>query len=187
MMTEGTVPNSVATTAARTVAHRLAFILTIGVGMTASAAPLATPVEAQAPDEEASVLAVIDALFDAMRANDGEAVSAVFADGAYLIQTEAGDGSPRINFIPATDFASMVGNATQPLDEPYWDPVVQIHDHLAAVWVKYAFFLNEDLSHCGVDAFILARSPDGWKIASLADTRERVNCELPPGRQPHER
>lgn len=151
------------------------------------ASMLAGPVAAQDADDEAAVLAVIDALFDAMRANDGEGVAAVFAEGAHLIQTEAGDGSPQTRFIPASNFAGAVGGADRPFDEPYWDPVVQVHDHLASVWVKYAFYLDGEFSHCGVDAFILARSTDGWKIAALADTRERVNCELPPDRQPYER
>lgn len=155
------------------------------VAIVLASVSFAGDVAGQASDDEAAVLAVIDRLFDAMRANDGEAVRSVFVDGAYLIGTEAQDGSPQTNYIASGDFARMVGNATQEFDEPYWDPVVQMHDHLATVWVKYAFYLGEDFSHCGVDAFILTRTLDGWKIAALADTRERDNCELPPDRQPN--
>jgi hypothetical protein len=35
-----------------------------------------------------------------------------------------------------------------------------------------------------VDTFILARQADGWKIASLADTRQTEDCEMPPDREP---
>jgi len=138
---------------------------------------------AQQGDREA-VLAVIDRLFDAMRANDGDGVRAVFADGASLISTEGRDGSPQIAYIDIERFATAVGGATQPFDEPYWDPIIQIQDNLATVWMKYAFYLGEEFSHCGVDAAMLARGPDGWKIVALADTREQANCELPPDRQP---
>ena len=134
--------------------------------------------------DHAAVMATIDRLFDGMRANDAAMVASAFVDGASLIQTEGPDGSPMTRFIPASRFAEAVGQGETPWDEPYWDPVVQIEDHLATVWIKYAFYLGEEFSHCGVDAFILARSADGWKIASLADTREQDNCELPPGRQP---
>ena len=61
-----------------------------------------------------------------------------------------------------------------------WDPVVQIRDNLATVWVKYAFYLDGEFLHCGVDAFMLARTNDGWKIVSLADTSQKENCEMPP-------
>lgn len=140
---------------------------------------------AQWTEEESAVLAVIDRLFDAMRANDADGVRSVFVEGASLIQTEAGDGSPMTGYIPVERFATIVGNATQVLDEPYWDAVVQVHDHLASVWVKYALYMDGVFSHCGVDAFLLTRGDGGWKIASLADTRERDNCELPPDRQPY--
>ena len=135
-------------------------------------------------DDHAEVMEVIDRLFDGMRENDGDKVSSVFLEGASLIRTEGPDGSPEPRFMAAASFAQAVGNADRPFDEPYWDPIVQIHDHLATVWIKYAFYLGETFSHCGVDAFILARTDDGWRIAALADTSERDNCELPPDRQP---
>lgn len=157
--------------------------LSLAILVVTGAAP--SHVRAQWSEEEAAVLSVIDRLFDAMRANDADGVRSVFAEGASLIQTEGPDGSPRTGYIPAENFATMIGNATQELDEPYWDAVVQMHDHLASVWVKYALYVDGTFSHCGVDTFILTRSADGWKIAALADTRERDNCELPPDRQPY--
>ena len=72
--------------------------------------------------------------------------------------------------------------APQSIDEPFWDSVVHVNDHLATVWTKYAVYVGGTFSHCGYDAFILGRSTDGWKIAAIADTRESENCELPPGR-----
>lgn len=141
---------------------------------------------AQAQDHDAdrqAILATVDRLFDAMRTNDGEMARSVFAEGAVLIQTESGDGSPATAVRPATGFIAAIAGATDEWDEPYWDPVVQIQDHIATVWIKYAFYLNGEFMHCGVDALILARSADdGWKIVALGDSRERENCELPPGR-----
>lgn len=141
---------------------------------------------AQQTDEDAdraAVLAVVDRLFDGMRANDGEAVRSVFVEGATLVSTENAEGEPMTRLIPTEGFAQAVGNATIPWDEPTWDPIVHVRDHLATVWVKYAFYAGEEFSHCGVDAFILARQPDGeWKIAALADTRQREDCEMPPDR-----
>jgi len=136
-------------------------------------------------DDRTAVLAVIDRLFDGMRANDGDMVRSVFVEGASLVSTENAQGEPATRLIPTEGFAEAVDNAEIPWDEPIWDPIVQIQDHLATVWVKYAFYAGEDFSHCGVDAFILARQPDGeWKIAALADTRQREDCEMPPDREP---
>lgn len=135
--------------------------------------------------DRAAVLAVVDRLFDGMRANDGEVVRSVFVEGATLVSTENAEGEPMTRLIPTEGFAQAVGNATIPWDEPTWDPIVHVRDHLATVWVKYAFYAGEEFSHCGVDAFILARQPDGeWKIAALADTKQREDCEMPPDRDP---
>ncbi len=142
-----------------------------------------TPAHAQqASADEAAVLATVQRLFDGMRANDGEMVRSVFAEGAVLISTEGSAGEPSTRVAPVTGFIDAVASATAEWDEPFWDPVVQVQDHLATVWTKYAFYLGGEFTHCGVDALILTRSDDGWKIAALADTREHEHCELPSGR-----
>jgi len=148
----------------------------------AAAALVPRPARGQEDDERAAVLAAVDVLFDGMRANDGDMVRSAFAEGAVLISTER-DGAPATQLMPFEQFASAVDGATREWDEPYWDPIVRVKEYLASVWIKYAFYLDGEFSHCGVDAFLMARGPDGWKIAALADTRERDNCELPPDRQ----
>ncbi|MDX1577655.1 MAG: nuclear transport factor 2 family protein [Gemmatimonadota bacterium] len=130
-------------------------------------------------EDERAVLATLERLFDAMRANDAEMAGSVFADGAVLISTER-QGRPATNIVPAESFVAAIGNATAEWDEPFWDPIVQIQDHLATVWTKYAFYLDGEFTHCGVDAVIMARGEEGWKIAALADSRETEECELPP-------
>ncbi|MDX1393144.1 MAG: nuclear transport factor 2 family protein [Gemmatimonadota bacterium] len=165
---------------AATVSRRIA----VPAALAAIAALLGPTTAVSQEDDRAEIMEVIDRLFDGMRENDGEKVGSVFLEGASLIRTEAPDGSPEPRYMAAATFAQAVDDADRPFDEPYWDPIVHIHDHLATVWIKYAFYLGETFSHCGVDAFILARTDDGWRIAALADTSERDNCELPPDRQP---
>ena len=53
---------------------------------------------------------------------------------------------------------------------------VQVDGTLASVWAEYTFYAGERLSHCGVDAFHLVRTPAGWKIVSLVDTRRSDSC-----------
>lgn len=152
----------------------LAFLALAVSGADASAQPSSA--------EEEAVLAPIQRLFDGMRAGDGDMVRSAFAEGAVLIQTENREGEPATSVSPIDRFVQTVASGGGGWDEPFWDPVIQVQDHLATVWTKYAFYADEAFSHCGVDAFILARGADGWKIAALADTRERENCELPPDR-----
>jgi len=55
---------------------------------------------------------------------------------------------------------------------------VRQNDNLATVWARYTFFAGEQLSHCGYDAFQLAKSDQGWKIFAIADTQRREGCAL---------
>ena len=151
------------------------------VGM-AMALAMGTPpgVEAQKSDE-AAVLGVIEGTFDAMRAKDGEAFRSLFLDNARLVLTSTnGEGVAQARTIPIDDFVANIAGATAYLDEQIWDEQVLIHDNLAHVWVKYAFFVDEQFSHCGVDSIQLFKSSDGWKIFHIADTQRRDDCWMPP-------
>jgi len=44
-------------------------------------------------------------------------------------------------------------------------------DALATVWSEYNFYVSGSLSHCGENAFQLYKSPKGWRIIQITDTR----------------
>lgn len=139
------------------------------------------PLVGQSPDEQA-VLAVVDGMFEAMRAKDAVALQGLFLEGARLVSTsDSPEGTPRSRASDMTDFAQNIAGATVMIDEQIWDPKVELHDNLAHVWVKYALFIDGEFSHCGVDSFQLFRSTEGWKIFHLADTQRRQDCWMPPG------
>lgn len=48
---------------------------------------------------------------------------------------------------------------------------IQIDGTMAHVWTPYEFYLNDKLSHSGVNAFTLFKEKDSWKIIYLIDTR----------------
>jgi len=138
----------------------------------------APPVQGQQPGDEEEVMAVITTLFDGMRARDGAMVASAFHPEARLLTTGMGpDGVPRVQIIPISDFIQQVGQPGPSLDEQIFNPKVEIEGGLAQVWVDYTLHVGEDFSHCGVDSFQLARTAEGWKILSVADTRRQEGCE----------
>lgn len=50
---------------------------------------------------------------------------------------------------------------------------IQIDGTMAHVWAPYEFYLNEKLSHSGVNTFTLFKEKDNWKIIYLIDTRRK--------------
>lgn len=50
---------------------------------------------------------------------------------------------------------------------------IQIDGSMAHVWTPYEFYINDKLSHSGVNAFTLFKEKDTWKIIYLIDTRRK--------------
>lgn len=141
---------------------------------------LAVPVSAlraQSADHDAAY-AVVTRLFDGMRARDTASMRAAFAPGASLTSVSA--NGVRSDAIDAWVASVASAPAGLVLDERLGDRVVQVSGDLATVWVDYWFFAGERFSHCGVDAFVLARSNGTWRIVSVADTRQREGCRAAP-------
>ncbi|HEV2131362.1 MAG TPA: nuclear transport factor 2 family protein [Longimicrobiaceae bacterium] len=134
----------------------------------------AHPVRAQSP--ETAVLAAVQQLFDAMAARDTAAARAVLMPGGLFFAVVTGEGEDAIGAMPYTDFLARLAVAEQRWLERMWEPQVLIHGPLAVVWTRYDFYRGDSFSHCGVDAFNLVRTAEGWKIASAAYTVERDGC-----------
>lgn len=134
---------------------------------------------AQSP--EAEVRAVIDRLFDGMRAGDSTMVRGVFHDGA-LMQRATENG---ISSDSPDGFIRAVGTPhDQVWDERIWDVQINVDGPLASAWMEFAFYLGEELRHCGVNSMQFYRGEDGWKIVYLADTSRGLTCDIPPELQP---
>ena len=138
---------------------------------------LSTPATAQSAEDE--VRAVVDALFDAMRAADSAAVRMLFhPEMGEMASSGARDGIAGVRFGAIEGFIEQVGGAEPgAFDERIGPAEIRIDDNLATVFTPYAFHYNGNLSHCGVNVFLIARVRDDWRIVGLADTRRGQGCE----------
>jgi hypothetical protein len=133
---------------------------------------------ARAEDDRDAVLTVVRQLFDGMRARDAAAVRPLFHPSAQLFSSSIRDGTPVITVTPIETFVNAVGRpGTELNDERTRNEIVHIDGAFASVWAEYAFYRGTTFSHCGVDAFQLAKDAHGWKIVSVGDTRRTDGCE----------
>ena len=137
----------------------------------------ATTPAAPATDERAAVLAVIKALFDGMRAGDSAAVRKVFHPRVQLTTSLVRNGAPVLEVDSLATFLRAVGTPHDVVwDERTHDEEVRVDGTLAQAWTPYEFWAGPKFSHCGVDAFTLAKTAEGWRIIALGDTRRRTGC-----------
>lgn len=131
--------------------------------------------------ELAAVKAPIQQLFEGMRSGDTVAIRSAFLPGAGLSTVVQGpEGAARLRETLLDDFIRAMGT---PHDEVYDERIarydIQIDGPLATAWTPYFFYRGQAFSHCGVNAFQLLQTVDGWKIARVTDTRRREDCQDP--------
>ena len=156
--------------------------VTMAFALIAAMAAAPGPADAQ-ESEEAAVMAVIEEMFDAMRAGDSAAMRALLHPTATGASVSLREGVPTLTREESLDdFVQAVGTPHEEVwDERIWDAEVRVDGNLATAWMKYAFYAGDEFSHCGVDAFQLFKGEDGWKVFHIADTRRREACETPEG------
>ncbi len=144
---------------------------------------VSTSASAQSGSAADAVRATIDRLFDGMRAGDSTAVRTVFAPGARIQSVDVENNRTALDTRTDDDFVAAVGaphDATW--DERIWDVQIQVDGPMATARTPYAFYLGDTLTHCGVNAFHLARQGEAWKILRITYTRRPADtCDVPAG------
>jgi Putative lumazine-binding len=143
---------------------------------------LTIAVQAQTIAEGPAIMKPITALFTGMNLGDSALVRSAFAkevtmatvtidkSGSLVVRRESS----------LSGFLKAVGTPhADPWSEPIWDAKIEVDGNFAQVWASYAFFVGKRFSHCGVDAFQLAKYGSEWKIIHLADTRHTTGCTVP--------
>lgn len=132
--------------------------------------------------DEVQIINVIDQLFEGMRETDSVKVRAVIHKGATLKTVVVKrDNEPLLRVESIERFIQSVGTKHEGIyDEKIWSYDIRVDGNLATAWTTYTFYLNENMLHCGVNAFELFKSADGWKISGITDTRRRNDCIAEP-------
>ena len=103
-------------------------------------------------DDKADVLAVVDRVFDGMRAKDAPLLLGQF------------DSAAKIGKLSVEEFATAVSTSKAHLDEVTFDETVLIDGDLAMAWTPYNIFVDGEFHHCGVDLFVMKHNGERWLI-----------------------
>jgi hypothetical protein len=141
-----------------------ALVLTLAPGL----------LHAQNSPAEKEVYAVVEKFFAGFNAKDTTVMrSTLFGDVKLFTTGTNQQGQVVAREEPASGLMTSIANAPVKLFEKIFEPVIEVEDGLANVWVRYEFYADDKYSHCGIDSFMLVKTADGWKIAALADTRRK--------------
>ncbi|WPR75438.1 YybH family protein [Algoriphagus sp. NG3] len=135
-------------------------------------------VQAFSQSDEEEVKAVIESLFDAMRAKNPDQIAAVFAEDAIMQTIESTGETGVVKAGSVADFVKGISSLPEDaiLDEKITDYQITVDGPMAAAWTPYQFYFNDKFSHCGVNSFQLVKMASGWKIVYIIDTRRKEGC-----------
>ncbi|MEM9669086.1 MAG: hypothetical protein AAF950_09200 [Pseudomonadota bacterium] len=116
----------------------------------------------------------VEALFEAMRAGDGDAVRKRVREGSVL-QRATPEG---IEDLPFEDWANWIDTLEpdQADESLFWARVTE-QNNIATIWAPFVIRIGGDIKGCGTNHFTLARESNRWLVIHGVDTKSQYDCE----------
>ena len=128
---------------------------------------------------ETEVRRSIEIFFEGFHQQDSTVIKSVVSD-EIVLQTMGVDreGKNRMRTDPFDGFLKSIVSIPDSVQfkEELLDFKILLDGPMAHAWTPYKFWINGELSHCGVNSFQLFNDGKIWRIIYLADTRRRDNC-----------
>ncbi|HRE76616.1 MAG TPA: nuclear transport factor 2 family protein [Flavobacterium sp.] len=125
--------------------------------------------------QESEIQMTIGKFFNAFHQRDSIALKKVCSENLVLHSISESEKESKFSIQKASDFYKSI--ATIPLTMKFEEKIlsfkVQIDGSMAHVWTPYEFYVNDKLSHSGVNSFQLYKENDGWKVVYILDTRRK--------------
>jgi hypothetical protein len=119
--------------------------------------------------DEDQIKAVILKTFSAMKSVDSVELKSCFTEKALLHISQVRPEGNVVREVPIANFVkNVMSRKPGDMDERVlsWGPILIDHE-IATAWVPYEFYLNGKFTHKGVDAFILVKVGEEFKIQTL--------------------
>jgi hypothetical protein len=130
--------------------------------------------------EEKEVIAAVEQFFKALETRDADLARNILLSEGVVFSVRDEGGEKRIRATSHEQIINSFASSTEKMLERMWDPTILIHKEIAVVWTKYDFHRDGKFSHCGMDAFNLIKTPEGWMISGIIYTVEKEGCEESP-------
>jgi len=126
--------------------------------------------------EKEAVIAVVNSFFAVLESRSMEDAKKILIPEGISFSHRLKDGKENIQKVSLREVLQSLPLTKKDYKETMTAPEVKIHGAIAVLWAKYEFFVDGKFSHCGVDAFSLIKTPEGWKIAAIVYTVEKTGC-----------
>lgn len=117
----------------------------------------------------------IEDFFVAFHAKDTVKLKSICSDKIILQSIQENAKGAKLTDELASEFYKSIASipANLKFQEKILGYSIQVDGTMAHAWTPYEFYINDKLSHKGVNAFTLFKENNEWKIIYCIDTRRR--------------
>lgn len=125
--------------------------------------------------QETDVKKSINIFFEGLQSADTLKIKSVCSESLILQSISEGKAGTKLNTEKASEFFKSIAGipAGMKIEERLLDYKIQIDGAMAHAWTPYEFYINDKLSHKGVNSFQLFNDKGTWKIIYIVDTRKK--------------
>ena len=131
-------------------------------------------------NEKEEVKKAVELFFDGFHNQDSVLIKSTTSPG--IIMQTIGRDKEGASVVKTSDFNTFLKSIvsipdTTKFREKLLSYQIQVDGSMANAWTPYEFWINDKLSHCGVNSFQLHKQDGAWKIIYIIDTRRREDCD----------
>ena len=117
----------------------------------------------------------VETFFEAFHAKDTVKLKSICSDKIILQSIQENANGGKLSDELASEFYKSIASipANFNFKEKILSYSIQMDGTMAHAWTPYEFYINDKLSHKGVNAFTLFKENDVWKIIYVIDTRRK--------------
>ncbi len=78
--------------------------------------------------------------------------------------------NPRTITVPVADHLARWAKDTRSVDEKMYRDHIHISGNLAQVWGPYTFWVEGEITHCGINSLSLVKTDGEWKVGNTSFT-----------------
>ncbi len=123
---------------------------------------------------------MVIAFFNAFHQQDTLAMKELVYDSIKMQSIgRSKSGSVKLSTSSFDSFLQSIAGIpdTVNFEERILDYKVRVDALMANVWTPYEFYINNEISHCGVNNFQMIWDDNTWKIFYIVDTRHQEGCK----------
>jgi hypothetical protein len=125
--------------------------------------------------EKEKIISVVKQFFDVLESRDVNHAKKILIPEGFSFSLRKDGKEDSISSSSLQQMINTLPDIKDKYKEIMSNPKIFINDSIAILWADYKFFINDKLSHGGVDAFSLIKIDNHWKIAGIIYTVESQN------------